>query len=284
MLIIKDLSVSLRAKKNLSEKNKKSAGKKILQNLNLRVCPGELHAILGPNGAGKSTLAHVLAGQTDNLRITYKQLSFKGQSLAKKDVTERSRAGIFVAFQQAPELAGVNNAFFLKAALNAKREGQGKSALDALDFLKKVRVYLKKLDLPETFLDRDLNAGFSGGEKKINEILQMLLLKPELIILDEIDSGLDVDATKRVARAIELLRDKQTSFIIITHQTRLLNLLKPDQVHVLKNGRISESGGQDLLWHIARQGFSGTRSAITKKSGGGTKLAQGVTKNTKGTK
>lgn len=230
-------------------------GKEILKGLDLDVGPGELHAIMGPNGSGKSTLGYALAGR-DGYEITNGSVSFEGQDLSELEPEERAAAGLFLAFQYPVEIPGVNNAYFLRAALNAQRKARGEEAVDSMTFLKTVRESIKTLKMDEALLKRAVNEGFSGGEKKRNEIVQMAVLQPKLAILDETDSGLDIDALKLVAEGINGLRDGKRSFVVITHYQRLLDYLTPDRVHVLSDGRIVESGGQELSHRLEAEGYA----------------------------
>jgi len=242
MLSIKNLRVSVDEKE-------------ILKGLNLDVGPGELHAIMGPNGSGKSTLGYVLAGR-EGYQVSAGSIAFDGRDLLKLEAEERAAAGVFLAFQYPVEIPGVNNAYFLRAALNAQRKARGESEIDSVVFLKTVRESLAALKMDEGLLKRAVNAGFSGGEKKRNEIVQMAVLQPKLAILDETDSGLDIDALKLVAEGINRLRDGQRSFVVITHYQRLLDYLSPDRVHVLSDGRIVESGGKELALRLEDQGYA----------------------------
>ncbi|MEE4330083.1 MAG: Fe-S cluster assembly ATPase SufC [Wenzhouxiangella sp.] len=230
-------------------------GTEILKGLDLAVGPGELHAIMGPNGSGKSTLGYALAGR-DGYDITEGSVEFDGQDLDPMAPDERAAAGLFLAFQYPVEIPGVNNAYFLRAALNAQRKARGEEAVDSMTFLKTVRESLKQLKMDEALLKRAVNEGFSGGEKKRNEIVQMAVLQPKLAILDETDSGLDIDALKLVADGINRLRDESRSFVVITHYQRLLDYLTPDRVHVLSGGRIIESGGRELAKRLEREGYT----------------------------
>jgi len=236
--------------------------KEILQGLDLEVGSGELHAIMGPNGSGKSTLGYALAGR-DGYDITEGSVSFEGADLAEMEPEERAAAGLFLAFQYPVEIPGVNNAYFLRSALNAQRKARGEQAQDSVGFLKEVRESLKALKMDEALLKRAVNEGFSGGEKKRNEIVQMAVLKPKLAILDETDSGLDIDALKLVAEGINRLRDDQRSFIVITHYQRLLDYLSPDHVHVLSDGQIVESGGGELSRRLEDEGYAFLEAAET---------------------
>ncbi len=230
-------------------------GKEILKGLDLEVGPGELHAIMGPNGSGKSTLGYALAGR-DGYDITDGSVEFEGQDLSELEPEERAAAGLFLAFQYPVEIPGVNNAYFLRAALNAQRKARGEEEVDSMTFLKTVRESIKTLKMDEGLLKRAVNEGFSGGEKKRNEIVQMAVLQPKLAILDETDSGLDIDALKLVAEGINGLRDGKRSFVVITHYQRLLDYLTPDRVHVLSDGRIVESGGKELSHRLEAEGYA----------------------------
>lgn len=228
--------------------------KQVLQGINLVVNPGEVHAIMGPNGSGKSTLANVLAGR-DNYEVTEGQIKFLEHDLLELSPEERAAAGLFLAFQYPIEIPGVNNMYFLKTAVNSVRRQRGQEELDAVDFLQLAKAKLKELDMGEMFLKRCVNAGFSGGEKKRNEILQMLLLEPSLAVLDETDSGLDIDALQTVAKGVNSLRNGKTAFVVVTHYQRLLNYIVPDYVHVLANGKIVRSGGKELALELEEQGY-----------------------------
>ena len=228
--------------------------KPILKGIDLTVPPGEVHAIMGPNGSGKSTLGYVLAGRAD-YTVTEGRASFKGVDLLAMKPEERAIAGVFLAFQAPVELPGVNNANFLRTALNAIRQARGEPQLDAAQFLRMSRAAAKKLAMPEDMLRRNVNVGFSGGEKKRNEVLQMTLLQPKLAILDETDSGLDIDALKIVADGVNALRGPEFSALVITHHQRLLDLLVPNHVHVLVHGRIVRSGGPELALELERIGY-----------------------------
>src|SRR5437868_7849524 len=226
----------------------------ILRGIDLTVHAGEVHAIMGPNGSGKSTLAGVLAGR-DAYEVTEGQVLFEGKNLLEMDPEERARAGLFLAFQYPVEIPGVSNTYFLKAALNAIRKHRGQEELDALAFLKLVKEKLKLIHMDEDLLKRPVNEGFSGGEKKRNEIFQMAVLNPKLAILDETDSGLDIDALKVVADGVNALRGKDRAIIVITHYQRLLNYIVPDKVHVLYDGRIVKSGGKELALELEANGY-----------------------------
>jgi Fe-S cluster assembly ATP-binding protein len=231
------------------------AGNEILKGINLEVGLGEVHAIMGPNGSGKSTLAQVLAGR-DVYNVTEGEVLYDGKNLLELDPEIRAREGIFLAFQYPVEIPGVNNTYFLRAALNAARKHRGEEELDAMDFLTYIREKIKLLEMDETLLNRPVNEGFSGGEKKRNEIFQMAVLEPKLAIMDETDSGLDIDALKTVANGVNSLRGKERSIVVVTHYQRLLNYIVPDFVHVLSNGRIVKSGGKELALELEERGYS----------------------------
>jgi Fe-S cluster assembly ATP-binding protein len=246
MLDIKELSASIE-------------GKKILKSFNLKIKAGEVHAIMGPNGSGKSTLANILSG-----RKGYEiegEISYEGKNLLKIPIEERAQKGIFLAFQYPTEIPGVNTNNFLKTSLNAIRKFRGLKELDSLEFLKLVKEKSKNLKIEEKILSRQLNVGFSGGEKKKNEILQMTILEPKLAILDETDSGLDIDALRIVSDGVNSLRNKNRSFLIITHYQRLLDYIKPDFVHVLVNGKIVKTGHSELAQELEKDGYEGVATA-----------------------
>jgi Fe-S cluster assembly ATP-binding protein len=229
-------------------------GNEILNGLDLEIPTGEVHAIMGPNGSGKSTLAHVLAGRP-GYRITAGSVTFDGRDLLALEPEERAHQGLFLGFQYPVEIPGVNNVYLLKAALNAKRKHAGLPEVDAFDFLGLVREKMKLMRMEESFLSRGVNEGFSGGEKKRNEILQMLVLEPRLAILDETDSGLDIDALKVVASGVNTLRSPDRSVVLVTHYQRLLEHVVPDRVHVLIHGRIARSGDRTLALELERRGY-----------------------------
>ncbi len=229
-------------------------GTEILKGIDLEVNPGEVHAIMGPNGSGKSTLASVLAGRED-YEVTAGEVRYAGEDLLEMDAEVRAREGLFLAFQYPVEIPGVSNTYFLRAALNAIRKHRDEEPLDAIDFLTLVKEKMRLVQLDEALLKRPVNEGFSGGEKKRNEIFHMAVLEPRLAILDETDSGLDIDALKIVADGVNSLRSPERSFVVITHYQRLLNYIIPDFVHVLKDGRIVRSGGRELAEQLESQGY-----------------------------
>ena len=229
--------------------------KEILKGITLNVKPGEIHAIMGPNGSGKSTLSHVLSGK-QGYDITAGTMTYNGMNLAELDPEVRAREGVFLAFQYPVEIPGVSNIYLMKAALNAIRKHQGLDEVDAMDFLSIVKQKTKMLDMDEKFLYRSVNEGFSGGEKKRNEILQMAVMEPKLCVLDETDSGLDIDALKIVAEGINSLRTPERAFVIVTHYQRLLDYVIPDFVHVLAQGQIVKSGGAELALELEQKGYS----------------------------
>jgi Fe-S cluster assembly ATP-binding protein len=228
--------------------------KPILAGVDLTIEPGEVHALMGPNGSGKSTLAAVLAGRP-GYPITQGSVRFDGRDLTELEPEQRAREGVFLAFQYPVEIPGVNNNYFLKASLNALRKHRGLDELDAIDFLTLVRDKMKLVEMPEELMNRAINVGFSGGEKKRNEILQMLLLEPRLAILDETDSGLDIDALRTVAAGVNALRSSERSLLVITHYQRLLDYIVPDKIHVLSGGKIVRSGGKELALELEEKGY-----------------------------
>ena len=232
--------------------------KQILKGLDLTVNTGEVHAIMGPNGSGKSTLANVLAGR-DNYEVMSGTVEYEGRDLFELAPEERAREGIFLAFQYPVEIPGVNNIYLLKAALNGIRKHQGKGALDAVEFLQVVREKMKLVNMDESLLNRSVNEGFSGGEKKRNEIFQMAVLDPRLAILDETDSGLDIDALKTVAEGVNSLRNESRAIVLVTHYQRLLNYIVPDYVHVLSDGKIIRSGSRELAVELEEKGYDWVR-------------------------
>ena len=230
--------------------------REILKGIDLTVSAGEVHAIMGPNGSGKSTLAQVLAGR-ELYAVTGGSVSYQGQDLLELAPEDRARAGIFLAFQYPVEIPGVSNMYFLKAALNTIRKSQGMEELDAFDFLTLVRDKMTLMNMDQSLLNRPVNTGFSGGEKKRNEIFQMAVLEPKLAVLDETDSGLDIDALKLVAHGVNTLRSPERSMIVVTHYQRLLDYIVPDFVHVLAGGKIVKSGGKELALQLEKEGYAG---------------------------
>jgi len=241
MLVIKNLHAGVQ-------------GNEILKGIALTVNPGEVHAIMGPNGSGKSTLAGVLAGR-ETYEVTAGEVSYNGMNLLEMDPEERAREGVFLAFQYPVEIPGVSNTYFMKAALNAIRKHRGEEELDAMEFLSLIKQRTKFVEMDEALLSRPVNAGFSGGEKKRNEIFQMAVLQPKLAILDETDSGLDIDALRIVADGVNRLRTKENAIVVVTHYQRLLNYIVPDFVHVLVDGRIVKSGGKELALLLEDRGY-----------------------------
>jgi Fe-S cluster assembly ATP-binding protein len=229
--------------------------REILRGVDLSIDVGQVHAIMGPNGSGKSTLARVLAGHPEYV-VTEGTVAYKGQDLLTMDPETRAREGVFMAFQYPVEIPGVNNAYFLKAALNALRKHRGDEELDAMDFMALVRERVKWLDMDEMLLNRAVNEGFSGGEKKRNEIFQMAVLEPALAVLDETDSGLDIDALRIVARGVNAMRSPDRAILLVTHYQRLLNYIVPDVVHVLTDGRVVRSGGKELALELEEKGYA----------------------------
>jgi Fe-S cluster assembly ATP-binding protein len=233
-------------------------GNEILHGIDLKVNVGEVHAIMGPNGSGKSTLAGVLAGR-EAYQVTYGEVLYRGKDLLDLDPEERAREGLFLAFQYPVEIPGVNNSYFLKTALNAVRKHQGLEELDAVDFLNLIKQKVKLIEMDESFLNRPVNEGFSGGEKKRNEIFHMAVLEPKLSILDETDSGLDIDALRIVSEGVNKLRSNDNATIVVTHYQRLLNYIVPDVVHVLMDGKIVKSGGKELALELESRGYDWLR-------------------------
>jgi len=241
MLEVKDLRVSVE-------------DKEILKGLNLTINPGEVHAIMGPNGAGKSTLSAVIAGR-DGYEVTSGSITFEGEDVLEMEIEDRARAGLLLGFQYPVEIPGVKNVYLLKAALNAKRKHLGLPEIEAPEFMKLVREKLQFMKMDNSFLHRSVNEGFSGGEKKRNEILQMLILEPKLALLDEIDSGLDIDALKVVSEGVNSLRDAGRSIVMVTHYQRLLDYIVPDHIHVLSDGKIIKSGDKSLALELEKRGY-----------------------------
>ena len=237
------------------------ADNEILRGVNLTVKSGEVHAIMGPNGSGKSTLAGILAGR-DAYTVTSGHVRYDNQDLLEMEPEARAREGIFLAFQYPVEIPGVNNSYFLKAALNEIRKHRGEPELDAFEFMKLVRERIKLLEMDSSLLERQVNEGFSGGEKKRNEIFQMAILEPKLAILDETDSGLDIDALKTVANGVNAMRSQERAIIVVTHYQRLLNYIVPDYVHVLSAGRVVKSGGKDLALELEEKGYRWTEENV----------------------
>ena len=235
-------------------------GKEILKGINLHVDAGQIHAIMGPNGSGKSTLARAIAGHPE-YEVTGGEVTYDGRDLLEMDPDERAREGVFMAFQYPVEIAGVNNAYFLKAAVNAKRKHQGLPEYDAMEFMQLIKEKSKLLDIDQSMLSRAVNEGFSGGEKKRNEIFQMALLEPKLAVLDETDSGLDIDALKIVAQGVNAMRSPERAVIVVTHYQRLLDYIVPDFVHVLSAGKIVKSGGKELALELERKGYGWIEAA-----------------------
>jgi Fe-S cluster assembly ATP-binding protein len=242
-------------------------GNEILKGVSLSIDAGETHAIMGPNGSGKSTLALILAGR-DDYEITQGQVLYQGQDLLELSPEDRARAGLFLAFQYPVEIPGVSNTYFLKAALNATRKARGQQELDAVEFLKLVREKVKLVKLDDSLMNRPVNDGFSGGEKKRNEIFHMAVLEPTLAVLDETDSGLDIDALKIVAEGVNRLRSPERAFLVITHYQRLLNFIVPDRVHVLVGGRIVRSGGKELALELEEKGYAAVETAAPAAGAG----------------
>ena len=232
----------------------KIGDKQILKGLNLELEAGKVHAIMGPNGAGKSTLSKTVVGHYD-VEVTGGDIIYKGKSIVDMEPEERALEGIFLSFQHPVEIPGVNNAYFLRTALNAKRKHEGKEELNAAEFLREMKKHLEMLGMKSDMISRSLNEGFSGGEKKRNEILQMLILEPEVIILDEIDSGLDIDALRAVSEGINKMKDGKRTFLVITHYSRILDYIEPDYIHVLKDGKVIKTAGPELVAQLEEHGY-----------------------------
>jgi Fe-S cluster assembly ATP-binding protein len=233
----------------------KIGDKDILKGLNLDLEEGKVHAIMGPNGAGKSTLSKAIVGHYD-VEVTDGDIIYKGKSIVDAEPEERALDGIFLSFQNPVEIPGVNNAYFLRTAVNAKRAHDGERELNAAEFLREMKALVEELGMKPELINRSLNEGFSGGEKKRNEILQMMMLQPDLIILDEIDSGLDIDALRAVSEGINKMKDGKRSFLVITHYSRILDYIKPDYIHVLKNGKVVKTAGPELVSQLEEEGYA----------------------------
>ncbi len=240
---------------NIKNLKAKIGDKEILKDLNLQLEEGKVHAIMGPNGAGKSTLSKAIVGHYD-LEVTDGEMVYKGEDIKELEPEERALRGIFLSFQHPVEIPGVNNAYFLRTAVNAKRVYEGKEELNAAQFLRKMREIASELGMKREMLNRSLNEGFSGGEKKRNEILQMMMLEPDLVILDEIDSGLDIDALRAVSSGINKMKNGKRSFLVITHYSRILDYIKPDYIHILKDGKIVKTAGIELVAELEEKGYS----------------------------
>ncbi|SFV62115.1 Iron-sulfur cluster assembly ATPase protein SufC [hydrothermal vent metagenome] len=238
----------------------KIGNKEILKGLSLDLEAGKVHAIMGPNGAGKSTLSKAIVGHYD-VEVTEGDILYKGKSIKEMEPEERALEGIFLSFQNPVEIPGVNNAYFLRTALNAKRKHEGKEELNAAEFLRAMKQHLQELGMKSDMISRSLNEGFSGGEKKRNEILQMLILEPNVIILDEIDSGLDIDALRAVSEGINKMKDGKRTFLVITHYSRILDYIEPDYIHVLKEGRIIKTAGAKLVAKLEEEGYDAIEEA-----------------------
>lgn len=233
----------------------KIGAKEILKGLNLQLEEGKVHAIMGPNGAGKSTLSKAITGHYD-VEVTAGEIEYKGQNITDLEPENRALEGIFLSFQNPVEIAGVNNAYFLRTAVNAKRKHKGLEELNAAQFLRQMKSLVQELGMRPEMINRSLNEGFSGGEKKRNEILQMMMLEPDVIILDEIDSGLDIDALRAVSEGINKMKDGKRSFLVITHYSRILDYIKPDYIHVLKDGKIIKTAGPELVAQLEENGYA----------------------------
>jgi len=235
-------------------------GKEILKGVDLQLEEGKVHAIMGPNGAGKSTLSKAIVGHYD-VEVTAGELLYRGENIVAMEPEERAQKGIFLSFQNPVEIPGVNNAYFLRTAVNAKRAYEGKEELNAAEFLRRMKKLVSELGMKPEMISRSLNEGFSGGEKKRNEILQMMMLQPDLIILDEIDSGLDIDALRAVSEGINAMKDGRRSFLVITHYSRILDYIEPDYIHVLKEGRIIKTAGPELVAELEEKGYGAIEEA-----------------------
>ena len=242
-------------------------GAEILHGIDLKVKAGEVHAIMGPNGSGKSTMAQVLAGH-EAYEVTGGQVLYEGEDLLELSPDERAQAGLFLAFQYPVEIPGVNSAYFLRTALNQVRKARGEEELDAIDFLELAREKLALVEMEESFLKRSVNEGFSGGEKKRHEVFQMAVLNPRLAVLDETDSGLDIDALRIVAKGVNALKNEEHAVVVVTHYQRLLNYIVPDFVHVLMKGRIVKSGGKELAHRLEEEGYDGIREEVNGQAVG----------------
>jgi len=245
---------------NIDNLHAKIGAKEILKGLNLQLEEGKVHAIMGPNGAGKSTLSKAITGHYD-VEVTDGEIRYKGQNIVDWEPEDRALEGIFLSFQNPVEIPGVNNAYFLRTAVNAKRKHQGLPELNAAEFLREMKALVQELGMKPEMINRSLNEGFSGGEKKRNEILQMMMLQPDLIILDEIDSGLDIDALRAVSEGINKMKDGKRSFLVITHYSRILDYIEPDYIHVLKDGKIIKTAGPELVAELEEKGYGAIEEA-----------------------
>ncbi len=245
---------------NIKNLHAKIGTKEILKGLNLELEEGKVHAIMGPNGAGKSTLSKAITGHYD-IEVTDGEIDYKGQNIVDWEPEDRALEGIFLSFQNPVEIPGVNNAYFLRTAVNAKRKYEGKEELNAAEFLREMKKLVEELGMKPEMISRSLNEGFSGGEKKRNEILQMMMLEPDLIILDEIDSGLDIDALRAVSEGINKMKDGKRSFLVITHYSRILDYIEPDYIHVLKDGKIIKTAGPELVAELEEKGYGAIEEA-----------------------
>ena len=245
---------------NIKNLHAKIGTKEILKGLNLELEEGKVHAIMGPNGAGKSTLSKAITGHYD-IEVTDGEIEYKGKDIVDWEPEDRALEGIFLSFQNPVEIPGVNNAYFLRTAVNAKRKHEGKEELNAAEFLREMKRLVEELGMKPEMISRSLNEGFSGGEKKRNEILQMMMLEPDLIILDEIDSGLDIDALRAVSEGINKMKDGKRSFLVITHYSRILDYIEPDYIHVLKDGKIIKTAGPELVAELEEKGYGAIEEA-----------------------